>query len=706
MSDIVSVLESYLNDCISITTELQKNREDATRYYLAQAIGGERPGRSNVVMTDVQDTVDWIMPSLVKQFCGQKAAVTFLPTSEQDVEAAKIETDYCNWVLHTKNCGFEIVNNWLQDGLVYRNGYVKVCYNVKTDQRVEEYKGVLPDQMALLMQDASFNIIEATQVDINGLPSFNVKGEVRTETGQIIVSNIPPENVYVSKDYRRVGLDGCNFVGHYEEKTIGDLIADGYDPNVVANLPVAYDDMRTTDTVDIIRQKDVYGSDNYIGRSYIDPSTRPAKIWEIHIRYDANGDGIPELHRVCYEQLTKTVLSDEVVDFVNICAWTPYIVAHRHIGLSVYDKLRELTRIKTALMRQMLDNLYLANNPRPVVNDSLVNMSDLLSPRIGSPIRVKDMAAVRFDAVPFVAANVFGALEYVDKVKEDRVGVNKQNQGLDPAALKDQSIYGMASLMGAANQKIEYIARVFAETGMRDLMQKIRGLAAKYASKEEIFQVAGNKYVATDPRAWVKKRDMQSVVGIGNVGLDEKQVAFRYIQQLQEKIIAAQGGAVAGVGAALVTAENVYNTITDSLEAMGVYEENRYFSKPDMALLAELANQPPPPNPAVIIAEKELQQKEMKSLVDSQVEMAKHQDGLDIEKERLKIDRDKNEIAKQKNAIELAKIDPAAAVFVGGDDAPKRDFVAAMQGIYQALEKTTQAKTFEYDEEGRIIAIK
>lgn len=656
MSDIVAVIESYLNDCVSLTTELQKNREDATRYYLAQAIGGERPGRSNVVMTDVQDTVDWILPSLVKQFCGQKAAVTFLPSSEQDIEPAKIETEYCNWVLHTKNRGFEVVNNWLQDGLVYRNGYVKVSYSTKTDQRVEEYKGVLPDQMMMLANDAGFNIIEATPVEIGAIPTYNVKGERLIENGQIIVSNIPPENVYVSKDYRKVGLDECGFVGHYEEKTAGELIADGYDPDLVNDLPLANDDIRQTDTVDIIRQKDVYGSDNYIGRSYVDPSSRPVKVWEIHIRYDANGDGIPELHRLCYEQLSKTVLSDEVVDFVNICAWTPYMVAHRHIGLSVYDKLRELTRIKTALMRQMLDNLYLANNPRPVVNDTLVNMSDLLSPRIGAPIRVKDTNAVRFDAVPFVATNVFGALEYVDKVKEDRVGVNKQNQGLDPAALKDQSVYGMAALMGAANQKIEYIARVFAETGMRDLMGKIRALAAKYASKEEIFQVAGNKYVATDPRAWTKERDMRVLVGVGNTGNDERQMAFRYIQQLQEKIIAAQGGSVAGPAAALVTAENVFNTITDSLESMGIYEELRYFSKPNMELLTSLATQPPPPNPAVLIAEQELKQKEAKAVVDSQIEMAKHQDALDIRRRELDLEErrlaiEESEVAKKGNAV-------------------------------------------------------
>lgn len=650
---IVASIESYLNDAVNQTSELQNNREEATRFYLGQPIGGERPGRSNVVMTDVQDTVDWILPNLVKVFTGEKAAVTFLPRDAQEVEQAKIETEYCNWVLNTKNPGFVLINNWLQDGLVYRNGYVKVSYRNYTDQRVEEYTGVLPEQLAMLQADTAFRILEAAP-DESGI-AFIVRGERIQRQGRIVVENIPPENVFVSKDYRKVGLDQCSFVGHFEYKTAGDLVADGFDPELVAELPESYESTRGEDEVDIIRNKDIWGSNNYIGRSYTDPSTKPLRVWEIHMRYDANGDGIPELHRIVYEQSTKTILSDDVVDFINICSWTPYLVAHRHIGLSVYDKLRELTRIKTSLMRQMLDNLYLANNPRPVVNDNLVNMNDLLSPRIGAPIRVKDMNAVRFDAVPFVAANVYGALEYVDKIREERTGVNKQQQGLDPNALKDQSVYGMAALMGAANQKIEYIARVFAETGMRELMTKIRGLAAKYCNKEEVFQVAGNRYSVSDPRRWVKERDVRVMVGLGNNGMNERDAALRFIQAMQEKIIAAQQGNVAGPMAAMVDAENVYNALTDALENMGIYEEMRYFRKPDMQALTAMATTPPPPDPAVIIAERELAQKEMSKLVDSQIQMAQHQDELDIRRMETELKRRQLEIEEQKLKLEIAK---------------------------------------------------
>jgi hypothetical protein len=654
-SDIGTIIESWLSDNRAQSSELLKNREEATKYYLGQPIGGEREGRSNVVMTDVQDVVDWMLPSLIKIFCGERAAVSFLPVSKEDVDSAKIETEYCNWVIQTRNNGFEIINSWLQDGLIYKNGYVKISYERKKDVRIESYNAVDQNQLMIMQTDKNFEITEATPfVDmVGGMPVefYNIKGKRLLSTSQIMVRNIPPENVYVAKDYRRVNLDECPFVAHYEEKTVGDLVAEGYDRDLVESLPTDTR-MDYTNTVDQIRNKDITGSDSYLGRAFIDKSTRPLKVWEVHIRYDSDGDGIPELHRVCYEQTSKTVLNDEIVDEINICPWSPYIVAHRHTGLSVFDKLKEIAKIKTTLTRQMLDNLYLANNPRPVVDDTMVNMKDLLSPRIGAPIRVKNgnVNAIRFDAVPFVANNAFGALEYMDKVREERSGVSRQTQGLDPASLKDQSIYGMSSIMSNATQKIEYVARAFGETGMKDLMRKIRSYAAKYADKEEVFQVAGNRVVQTDPRAWTKQRDMRVLVGVGNTGMDQRSMALQLIQTLQEKIIAAQGGAVAGVGASMVDAMGVYNSITDTLENFGIYEEDRYFKKPNMELLAQLSDAPPPPNPAIEVAMAELKQKEDAKLVDSQIAMAKHQDDIDVK-------REDNRLEKEKIAIERMRVE-------------------------------------------------
>jgi hypothetical protein len=651
--DIATVIQSWIANSTTQTSDLQRNREDATKFYLGLPIGGERAGRSNVVMTDVQDVVDWMTPSLIKIFCGERAAVSFLPVSKEDVDQAKIETEYCNWVLQTKNQGFEIINNWVQDGLVYRNGYIKVSYENKKDQRVEEYKAVDPQQMMMLQSDNTYELTEIQPyIDQQaGVELYNVKGKRLITQSGIVVRNVPPENIHVARDYRRVNLDECPFIGHYEEKTVGDMIAEGYDRDLIESLPSSYNNSEPN-TVDDIRNTGVQSSSQYLGRSINDESTRMLRVWECHVRYDADNDGIPELHRVCYEETSKTVIHDEVVDFVNICAWSPYMVAHRHIGLSVYDKLRELAKIKTTLTRQMLDNLYLANNPRPIVDDSMVNMGDLLSPRIGAPIRVKSgrMEAVRFDAVPFVAANTYPFLEYMDKVREERSGVSRQTQGLDPASLKDQSIYGMSSIMSAATQKIEYVARAFGECGIKDLMRKIRALSAKYADKQEIFQVAGNRFSTTDPRAWTKMRDMRVLVGVGNTGMDQRSMALQLIQTLQEKIIEAQGGAVAGMGAPMVDAMNVYNSITDTLENFGVYEEDRYFKRPNMEVMAQMADMPPPPNPMVEVAVKELQQKEQSKLVDSQIAMAQHQDNLDIK-------REDNRIQQERLAIERARVE-------------------------------------------------
>jgi hypothetical protein len=86
------------------------------------------------------------------------------------------------------------------------------------------------------------------------------------------------------------------------------------------------------------------------------------------------------------------LLEKEQVDHIPFAALTPYIVPHRFYGESVADKLIEVQKIKTTLLRMLLDSGYFALNQRMTVDVNKATeftISDLLANQPGHPIRVQ-----------------------------------------------------------------------------------------------------------------------------------------------------------------------------------------------------------------------------------------------------------------------------------------------------------------------------
>jgi hypothetical protein len=70
----------------------------------------------------------------------------------------------------------------------------------------------------------------------------------------------------------------------------------------------------------------------------------------------------------------------------------------------MWDLVEDLQRIKTAITRQYLDNLYLANTPRTAVVEGQVNLDDLLNPRPGGLVRTKALDAMQTIQTPDIGA--------------------------------------------------------------------------------------------------------------------------------------------------------------------------------------------------------------------------------------------------------------------------------------------------------------
>ena len=551
--------------------KLTRQRTDAMDRYYGKKYGNEQEGRSQIVTRDVADVIEWIMPSLMKIFTGGDKVVQFEPQGPEDVEMAKQATDYTNYVIMKQNPGFSIIYSWFKDALLQKNGIVKHFWDDTTEVTREEYKNLTEEEFTSLLIDDDIEIVEHTA---NGTEEL-VEGQLpqpithdavvkRTrESGQVCIEPVPPEEFLINK-YAK-GIEDARFVGHRVKKTKSELLAQGYPK---AKLERAFSAQEAEWKSERLARFDYDGDSSYPNGDIDDG------VWvtECYIRVDFDNDGIDELRKIT--KVGDELLDNEAVDSVPFSSLTPVPMPHKFYGLSIYDLISDLQLIKTTLMRNLLDNMYLTNNGRYEVVEGQANLDDLMTSRPGGIVRVRTPGAVSPLATPQLDQNSFNMLGYLDSIREERTGVNKNSMGIGDGGLKShQTATGVAQVMTAAQQKIELIARVFAETGMKDLANSVYQLVQKFESPEKIVRL-NNKWVTLYPADWKEKLDCTAQVGLG---FGNKDMNLMHLGQLAQTIQMVAQHPAAGM---MIKPKNVYNLIAEQIKAMGMKNVEDFITDP------------------------------------------------------------------------------------------------------------------------------
>ncbi|MHB1176083.1 MAG: portal protein [Sulfuriferula sp.] len=566
---------------------LDIERDRALDYYYGRAVGtlapSDIPNRSQYVSRDVADTVDWIMPALMKTFLAGDDVVTFSPFSAEDVPAAEQETDYVNHIVVDKNPIYEIFSVWFDDALIQKNGYVYACWETTDDIQEERYSGLMIDQVTMLTQDPGVKITGATPIDTGtvdemGQPvmAFDVVLSRTNTTGQVKISNIPPELSRVSARHRGVRLQDAPFVGFDAYLTISELRENGYDvdddiPDTVGN--------DTDETSLLYRDRFSHFFDHHKYDSS-DPASRVVRVRYRWMRVDYDGDGIAELRYLVL--VGREILTNEKADIVPIACVTPRIVAHEHIGRSIEEVVTDLQELKTMLTRGLIDNVVLANNGRYAVNADTVNLDDMMTSRPGGIVRTEGNPAGSIIPLEhqMLGQPVMAAIEMIDGIRETRTGVTKYNMGTDAGSL-NKTATGISIINNAANQRIEWIARTFAETGVKELFGIVHALTSKHQDKPAMVRLR-NKWVSVDPRDWKKRNDMTVSVGLGSINRQQQTTGIINLGTLQKE--AFQAG--------IVTPVNVFNMASEYTKALGFKDPEKFFTHPD-----NIPSKPPQPDP-------------------------------------------------------------------------------------------------------------
>lgn len=625
---IKGILENEIDNAIGyIETETTELRRKALDYYLRNPYGNEVEGRSQIVTGEVAEAIDGALPQLIRVFTTTEDIVYFEPTRPEDEESAKQATDYCNWVFYRENDGLLILHNWFKDALMQKVGVVKAYWEAKEDVNKEKYKNLTEDELAMLLSDPGIEVVEQEVEFMDGgmdmmgmpiqIPLYNVKVKKSKKYGCVKIENVPPEEFLISKSARTI--QDSPFVAHRRLMTRSELIAMGFKKSVVEELP-SYDDLQFTPER-VARFSQGEQPDENIS---LDPAMQVIEVYECYIYIDVNGDGIAELRKILYAG--SEILDDEECDLIPFHSLCPIPIPHKFFGQSLADRTMDIQLIKSTVTRQMLDNLYLTNNARLGVVDGQVNLDDALNATPGGIVRMKSPGAVVPIEVPSVTAQAFPMLEYMDAVQAKRTGVNDSQQGLDPDVLNNVSATAIAAMMKSNSGKLELIARIFAETGVKSLFRGILHLLGKYQDEAKIVRMRG-KFVAFDPRTWANEYDVSVNVGLGSGDREQKLAMLNMISQKQEQIIQAYGPSNP-----LVSVAQYRDTLARMIEAAGFKDASVFLNQISPEQNAALSQpQPPKPDAQAEVAQMLAQVEREKTQAKAQIDAAK----LDLERQTL-----------------------------------------------------------------------
>lgn len=667
-------------------------RRNALKYYRGDKRGDEIEGRSQVISRDVADAVDAIMPSLIKVFTAGPEIAVFEPVGPEDESAAAQATDYVNWIFGQQNNGFMLLHTWFKDALLNRLGVVESWWDEAEENVRESYDGLTDDEFGLLQADEDVEIVEHAEMDsAEGLPAHHAVVRRRREAGRVMIAAVPGDEFLYERD--AVSLDDVKFCGRRKPTTVADLIAAGFDEKKVRAIPTGSQTQISAERQERFGEENVLPADD---GGELDPLMREVEVTQAYLQVDFDGDGKPEWRKVTCAGSGYDILANDEIDGHPFSGLTPVPMPHTLVGESMADKTSDLQDVKTALWRQSLDNLYIANNRRVMVVEGRANLDDLLVSRPGGVIRVKEQGAVApMDFMP-IGADAYQMIEYIDAVREQRTGVTRYNQGLDADSL-NKTATGIRMIANAGEQRTELIARVFAETGVKSLFRRILELVQKHQQAPRAIKLR-NKWVTMDPRGWNTRMDMTVSVGLGSGSKDQQMQSVMAMLGIDAQLIQLQGGASGPV----LTMTNIYNKLKKLVEAAGLKHVEPYYSDPLAAPQPGQPQQPPPPDPAMIAAQAKIAEAQAKMQADAQAaqqkmalaqQAAQQQAAQDQAKAAAELEAAR---AKALNDIEIARAKAAADIEIarmkaGDDRARTESEIASTQAADKAQVATQEA---------------
>ena len=684
MSEITlkGIIEAKLNNTLGwIGGQLQKERQKALQFYRGDPFGNEQTGRSAVVSRDVAESIDCIMPSLMKVFAATDTYVTFSARRPEQEEAAKQKTDYCNWVFQTQPNAFNLLQTCLKDGLLSKLGVFKSWWEESIEKVPEEYEGLTRTQYLMLLADENVEEVECTTrqpthqqmaemsmgqaqpaqpqgqpMGAGGPPQpvqqqpaapaipgddgllYDCKITRSNKRGKVCIEVVPPEEFLTER--RSVSFEDLSFVAQRSSRTKSELIEFGFPKAKIKALPGGTDNLELNpEKVNRFSTEDDL---SYVATNNLDPAMQKVWVAESYAKVDFNGDDIAEWRKVTMAgDGGWEILDNEECEGQPFNGWTPFLSPHKLIGESMADKTMDIQLIKSTVWRENMDALYFNSSPQLVVLEGQANMEDVLTRRPGGVIRVQSIGAVSPLPVVDTTASGMQMISYLDGVKETRTGVRRFTAGLQGDELNPyaSTATGINKVEDSTQDTLDLLARNFAEQALKPLFKRIAELTTKYQDKPMTVKLRG-KWVDIDPSSWDTDMDATVTVGLGSGNKDKVTAALMgMFTAFDTQVASAQGG----LNGPLLTWENLYNKANKLVEANGFKSADNFYTDP-----ATAPTPPPKPDPKMAEVQGKLQLQKQQG--DIKLQQAQQKGALDAQLQREQAQRQAQQEASQAQA--------------------------------------------------------
>ncbi len=637
LESLVAGLIEDAQDYIDQTEALDRNQ--ANDYFQGRPFGNEEDGRSQVVSRDVRDTVALMMPQVMRTFFGSEKVVEFVPRGPEDVQMAEQATDFVNQVcIGQDNEGFSVFYNIFRDALVKRVGVAKVDWERREEVEHEEYTGLDDISLEALMSDPD---IEGSSLESYPDPNFvppppqqpispggpqpapqqemevpmlhDVVIRRLTVDGRITIEALPPEEFIIDRRAKGLGEDEFTICGHRRYLTVSELTSMGYD----------YEDM-----LELAGDEDAFGTNtellsrnplgNFADSLDAGEANKRVLYVEAYAKVDFGGSGIASLRRFCCAGSHFKLLHHSPVNAVPFQIFSGFKEPHLWKGHSVADLTMDIQKIKSSVMRNMLDSLAKSIHPDTWLVEGQVSLDDASSNRVGKLIRTRAPGMIGELNKSFNGKEGFPMLDYLDEVKGDRTGMSKASMGLDPSALQSSTKAAVSATVAASAAQLELLCRVFAETGMKPLFKKILKLLHTHQDKARMVRLR-NEWVQVDPQTW-NQMDVAVNVALGLGTNEERMQMLAGLAAKQEQILEKQGP-----DNPLVNFQQYHTTLAKMTELSGYKDIQSFWTNP-----ATYQAPPPPPPP-----------EDTPDEIFAKAQAAKATADIQRDQEKLQLDREK-----------------------------------------------------------------
>jgi len=661
MSDgrLCALVADLVRDCEANRIDGAQERTRLVKYYDGDpSLNGDLPivaNRSQAVSCDVKAVAQKLLPSVLRVIIGGDKISEFAPKGRDDDKKADEATVYINYKVAPEIGLKKTIEDAVHDALKLRNGVLKWFYEERSVVKTTTHTGLDENERAAIVGDEGVEVLEHTErqemAEVpgpDGMPQImpltvhDVKVRRTEKQCSYRVVAIPLEDFLCHPS--TIDFDTSPILGENTRLTRSDLISMGFDAERVNALPIAGGRTTEQDEERLTRR---WSRDDGEQQAH---AMQEIEYYDLLMRVDRDGDGIAELRRLVFAGGLGVdhLFIDEEFDEPNYANVVVRRRPHDWVGDSPCVDAMEIQKIKTALLRQTLDNLYWQNMPQPIVQEgALADKSEVLTPEFGKPIRIamgtKVQDAVGFLQVPFFAEKSFGMLSYLDDALIDRTGVSDASGGMPSDALQNVTAKASAMIEQQGIGQTEMMVKTIAEC-LKPMFRGLLKLVVQYQDTPVEVRFQGQP-LTFDPRSWNIDMDVSVNTGLGAGTRERDMMMMQTIGMMQQTIVQFMGQ-----DNPLVSLDNVYNTAVKTIEAAGINNPDQYITKPDEQTSKEygqkMANKPSPEMEKAqaqaqakqVEVQANMQARQAEMQIQQQMDGAKLQQEMVLRREQMKMD--------------------------------------------------------------------